>query len=153
MVCLVALWLLLAVVFLMLCGCTAKKVVTEREVIHDTLIVSKTDTVRVNVLNLRHDTVRVESERVVTLLQPSDKSLPAETIRIESNNWRFEREIVKDSASKVVARVDSILKALDKQKQQSQKNTQPMSWKGFFVFLIVIGGLCIWVLVKTKIKV
>lgn len=153
MVCLVALWLLLAVVFLMLCGCTAKKVVMEREVIHDTLIVSKTDTVRVNVLNLRHDTVRVESERVVTLLQPSDKSLPAETIRIESNNWRFEREIVKDSASKVVARVDSILKALDKQKQQSQKNTQPMSWKGFFVFLIVIGGLCIWVLVKTKIKV
>lgn len=128
-----------------LCSCTTKKVVTEYITVHDTLHTYHTDTVSVERWNWRHDTLRIETERVVTLLQ-SDKSLPAETIRVETNNWHWQHEVVKDSASKVVARVDSILNALDRQRETSVTKTKPpiSAWQ-YAIFLLIVGGVVVGV--------
>ena len=152
MVCLVAFWLLLTVIFLTLCGCGTKKVVTEQVYVHDTLVVSHTDTLQVERWNWHHDTVRIEAEKIVTLLQ-ADKTLPAETVRIETNNWHFEREVVRDSASKVIARVDSVLRVLDEMHNKKEvKKERHYGWQGFAIFLLAVGGCCIYCLVSTRIK-
>ena len=131
---------------LLLCSCTGKKTITETVYVHDTLHTYHTDTVSVERWNWRHDTLRIETEKVVTLLQP-DKSLPAETIRVETNNWHYQHEVVKDSASKVVARVDSILRALDKQREKTTIKTKPpiAMWE-YGLFLLIVGGACVLVL-------
>ena len=150
MVCLVAFWLLLAVIFLTLCGCGTKKVVTEQVYVHDTLVVGHTDTLQVERWSWHHDTVRLETEKIVTLLQP-DKNLPAETIRVETNNLHFEREVVRDSASKVIARVDSVLRVLDEMHNKKEvKKVNHYGWQGFIIFLVAVTGCCIYCLTTIK---
>ena len=142
---------LIAIIILSaLCGCGAKKVVSEQIYVHDTLIVTHTDTLSVERWSWRHDTIRVESEKVVTLLQ-ADKTLPAETVRIETNNWHFEREVVRDSASKVIARVDSVLKVLDQMHNKKEiKKANHYGWQGFIIFLVAVTGCCIYCLMTIK---
>lgn len=143
---------LLAIIILSaLCGCGAKKVVSEQIYVHDTLVVTHTDTLSIERWSWRHDTIRVESEKVVTLLQPQDKTLPRETIRVETNNWHFEREVVKDSASKVVARLDSVLKVLDQRHDKKEvKKANHYGWQGFIIFLVAVTGCCIYCLMTIK---
>ena len=138
-------------VLAVLCSCGTKKTVTETVYIHDTLRIAHSDTVTVERWNWRHDTVRVESERIVTLLQP-DKSLPAETIRVETNNIHWQKEVVRDSASKVVARVDSILRALDRQREKTTVKKKPwiQPMDAFLLFLIVCGVGCLCLLYRKK---
>ena len=138
-------------VLAVLCSCGTKKTVTETVYIHDTLRIAHSDTVTVERWNWRHDTVRVESERIVTLLQP-DKSLPAETIRVETNNIHWQKEVVRDSASKVVARVDSILRALDRQREKTTVKKKPwiQPMHAFLLFLIVCGVGCLCLLYRKK---
>ena len=136
-------WLLAAVFLAAMCSCGTKKAVTETIYVHDTLRIAHSDTITVERWNYRHDTLRIESERIVTLLQP-DKSLPAETIRVETNNWHYQHEVVKDSASKVVAKVDSILRALDRQREKTTVKTKPpiAMWE-YGLFLLIVGGVCV----------
>ena len=143
-------WLLAAVFLATMCSCGTKKAVTETIYVHDTLRIAHGDTITIERWNYRHDTVRIESERIVTLLQP-DKSLPAETIRVETNNWHWQHEVVKDSASKVVARVDSILRALDRQREKTTVKTKPpiAMWE-YVVVVAIILAACIVVL-KSRI--
>lgn len=139
-------WAALAAFAVICCSCQGKQVVTEYVAVHDTVRLWHTDTVSVERWNWRHDTVRVESEKIVTLLQ-ADKTALAETIRVETNNWHWQREVVKDSASKVVARVDSILRALDRQRERQEVKTKKAipAWE-YMVVMIIIGGACVWVL-------
>lgn len=143
-------WAIMTLIAVLCCSCTTKKVVTETIYVHDTLRIAHSDTITVERWNYRHDTLRIESERIVTLLQP-DKSLPAETIRVETNNWHYQHEVVKDSASKVVARVDSILRALDKQRERKEVKIKPpiAAWE-YIVVVVVIVAACIFVL-KSRI--
>lgn len=143
-------WAAVTLLAVVCCSCSTKKSVTETVIIHDTLRIAHSDTVTVERWNYRHDTLRIESERVVTLLQP-DKSLPAETIRVETNNWHWQHEVVKDSASKVVARVDSILRALDRQREKTTVKTKPpiAMWE-YVVVVAIILAACIAVL-KSRI--
>ena len=139
-------WSFIMVLAVLCCSCQGRKAVTEYVAVHDTVRLWHTDTVSVERWNYRHDTLRIESERIVTLLQP-DKSLPAETIRVETNNWHWQKEVVKDSASKVVARVDSILRALDKQRdKQTVKTKPPIAMWEYVVVIMIILGACIFVL-------
>lgn len=138
------------ILLLGMCSCTGKKVVSEQIYVHDTLVVTHTDTLNVERWSWRHDTIRVESEKVVTLLQ-ADKTLPAETVRIETNNWHFEREVVRDSASKVVARLDSVLKVLDQRHDKKEiKKANHYGWQGFIIFLVAVTGCCIYCLMTIK---
>lgn len=151
--CLIAtvIWAVVTVLCWVMCSsCSGKKVVTETVFVHDTLHTWHTDTVSVERWNWRHDTIRIETERVVTLLQ-ADKSTPAETIRVETNNWHYQHEVVRDSASKVVARVDSILRALDKQREKQTVKTKPLvPWWQYGVFIAILVGCCVFVL-KSRI--
>ena len=142
----VLMWAAVCAFAVLCCSCSGRKTVTEYVAVHDTLHISHCDTITVERWNYRHDTLRIESERIVTLLQP-DKSLPAETIRVETNNWHYQHEVVKDSASKVVARVDSILRALDKQRdRQTVKTKPPIAMWEYGLFLLIAGGACVLVL-------
>lgn len=144
--------LLAIIIVSALCGCGSKKVITEQVYVRDTLVVSHTDTLQVERWSWRHDTVRIEAEKIVTLLQ-ADKTLPAETIRIETNNWHFEREVVGDSTNKVIARVDSVLRVLDAMHNKKEvKKERHYGWQGFAIFLLAVGGCCIYCLVSTRIK-
>ena len=142
----VLMWMVITVLAVICCSCSGRKSVTETGYVHDTLHISHSDTVAIERWNWRHDTMRVESERIVTLLQ-ADKSLPAETIRVETNNWHYQHEVVKDSASKFVARVDRFLRALDKQRERKEVKTKPpiAIWEYIVVVAIVLGA-CIAVL-------
>ena len=143
-------WVAAALLAVVCCSCSGRKSVTETVYVHDTLHISHSDTVTLERWNYRHDTLRIESERIVTLLQP-DKSLPAETIRVETNNWHYQHEVVKDSASKVVARVDSILRALDRQREkQTVKTKPPIAMWEYVVVVAIILAACIAVL-KSRI--
>lgn len=147
----VLMWAVITLLAVLCCSCSTKKAVTETIIIHDTLRIAHSDTITVERWNYRHDTLRIESERIVTLLQP-DKSVPAETIRVETNNWHYQHEVVKDSASKVVARVDSILRALDKQRDKETVKTKPpiAIWQ-YVLFLLIVGVPCIAILKSIKI--
>lgn len=143
-------WVAITLIAVLCCSCTTKKMVTETIYVHDTLRIAHSDTITLEKWNYRHDTLRIESERIVTLLQP-DKSVPAETIRVETNNWHYQHEVVKDSASKVVARVDSILRALDKQRERQEvKVKPPIAALEYIIFVAIILGACLIVL-KSRI--
>ena len=145
----VLMWAAITALAVICCSCSGRKTVTETVFIHDTLHISHTDTVSIERWNWRHDTLRIETERIVTLLQP-DKSVPAETIRVETNNWRYQHEVVKDSASKVVARVDSILRALDRQRyKQTVKTKSPVKWHQYAIFLLIVSAVLVYAW-KTK---
>ena len=149
--CMTALVLGIVIAVLALCSCGSRKTITEYVAVHDTLIVNHTDTISVERLSWRHDTIRVETERVVTLLQPSDKSLPADTIRVETNNWHWQKEVMRDSTSKVVAKVDSILRSLDVRHDKEKVKTKiPIEYIGYAAFLGVCAALCIWLLITMK---
>lgn len=143
-------WVVITLLAVLCCSCTTKKMVTETIYVHDTLRIAHSDTITLERWGYKHDTLRIESERIVTLLQP-DKSIPAETIRVETNNWHYQHEVVKDSASKVVARVDSILRALDKQKERQEVKVKPpiAAWEYIIVVAIIVAA-CIFVL-KSRI--
>lgn len=147
----VLMWAAVTVLAVICCSCSGRKVVTDTVYVHDTLRVSHTDTVSIERWNWRHDTLRIETEKVVTLLQPG-KSAPAETIRVETNNWHYQHEIVRDSASKVVTRVDSILRALDKQREKTTVKRTPLinPMDAFLIFLIICGIGCVCILVNKK---
>lgn len=141
-------WAIVMMMCVVMCGCSGKKVVTESVYVHDTLVVVRKDTISIDRWNWRHDTIRVETEKIVTLLQ-QDKNIPAETIRIETNNWHWQHEIIRDSSAKVVARVDSILKALDRQhEKQTTKTKTPLNQ--YLIFLLIVGGVIIGVWIWRK---
>lgn len=140
-------WLAVTALAVMCCSCTTKKVVTETIYVHDTIHSFHTDTVSVERWQMKHDTIRIESERVVTLLQ-QDKSIPAETIRVENSTIHWEREIIRDSSERVVARVDSILKALDKQREKNISKSNPFPWQQYAAFVVVFLVGCVLVLMK-----
>lgn len=148
--CLIAavIWAVLVVMCYVMCGCSGKKVVTESVLVHDTLIVMHRDTISIERWGLRHDTIRLETEKVVTLLQP-DRETKAETIRVEMNHFQFEREIVRDSSAKVVSRVDSILKSLDRQKEKAVTRNRPPI-KEYLIFLVVVGIGIVLILIRNK---
>ena len=128
---------------------TKKKVVKEKEYEHDTLLVSHRDTFFVEKWNYKHDTIKVESERIVTLMQ-SDKALPAETVKVVTNNWRYEREIVKDSTSRFVIKIDSILKALDQRHEAEKVITKTKPPWDILIFIAAVFLACVVVLRSKK---
>lgn len=130
------------------CG-TKKKVITETLYVHDTLRIAHTDTFMVEKWNYKHDTIKVESERIVTLLQ-SDKALPAETIRVVNNQRYFEKEIVRDSSASFISKIDSILRAMDRQHEKEKLTVKKEPPWNMLIFIVAILVACIIVLKDKK---
>lgn len=126
------------------CG-TKKKVITETLYVHDTIIDARRDTIKVEKWNYKHDTVKVESERIVTLMQ-SDKALPAETVRVVINQRYFEKEIVRDSSASLVSRIDSILRAMDRQHEKEKLTVKKEPPWQLMIFVAAIFAVCVLIL-------
>jgi hypothetical protein len=99
--------------------------------------------------NYKHDTIKVESECIVTLLQ-SDKTLPAETIRVENNHRYFEKEIVRDSSASFISKIDSILRAMDRQHEKEKVVTKKEPPWNVLIFLAAMLVACVIVLKDRK---
>ena len=90
---------------------------------------------------------------MVTLLQPSDKSLPAETIRVENNNWHWQHIVDSDTEKRLVSKVDSILRAMDERhNKQTVKTKIPTVYWMYGAFLLLCGIGCVWMLTHIKIR-
>lgn len=131
-----------------LCSCAVRKTVTETLYVHDTLRIAHRDTFVVERWNYKRDTVRVESERIVTLLQ-ADRTQPPETIRIVTNNNHFERVETGDSTVCLASRIDSLLRMMDRDHEREKvvTKTQP-PWKWICVSVLCIMAFV--VVLKSK---
>ena len=142
--------LFIIITLLALSSCaTKKKVVKEKEYVHDTLLVSHRDTFTIERWNTRHDTIQMITERVVTLLQ-TDKALPAETIKVVEFNDRYRYVYVGDSSLTARSVVDSLLSTLD-QRNVSEKvtvKTKP-PWD-ILIFIAAVFLACVVVLRSKK---
>lgn len=151
--CMTLMVLAIVIALLAMCSCGSRKTITEYVAVHDTLIATHSDTVAVDKWHVRHDTLRIETERVVTLLQPSDKSLPAETVRVESNNYHWQHTADLNTETRFVSKVDSILRALDsRHDKQTVKTKIPTVYWLYGVFLLVCGIGCVWMLTHINIR-
>lgn len=134
--------LFLAMLAFILCACAGKKKVTETLVEHDTLVIVRTDTV-INERVVRHvDTLRLESEKVITLKENDGR---VDTVRIVVNNEHYKYIYVSDSTKAYKNAVDSVLKSLDKQhnKEVVKRTSYPLKW---LIVGCVLFLLCLWIL-------
>ena len=114
-----------------LAGCRTKTV-AEHVVTHDTLSVSKTDTIYKVRTEQSHDTLRIETERTVTLSPHGD------TIRVAiyRDRWRDRVQTKTDTIRTV--KTDTIYKVAERD-HDKQTAKQPSWWQRWGVFLAVMA--------------
>ena len=112
---------LLSLAVMMLTGCRTKTV-TEYVSIHDTLRLSKTDTLYKVKTEHSHDTLRIETEKIVTVNQGGD------TIKLEiyKDRWRDRWNVKTDTVIK--HSTDTIYRVVDSDQQQTIVK-QPSWWE------------------------
>lgn len=140
--------MLLALLALMIMSsCATKKKVTENTIVHDTLIVQHTDTI-VNERVIRHtDTLKLVTERVITLKDEGEGRV--DTIRIVENNDHYRYIYVGDSTRNLRSVTDSIIKILDSRHNKATTKTSAYPWKWLIVGLLLLAA-CIIVLHDRK---
>lgn len=108
---------------MMLSSCTTKeKTVTEYVAVHDTIHSHHTDTLREVSFQVRVDTVRQRETHTITLNNVGD------TIREIHHFHDSEKVIVVDSTQRYEARMDSLEKALEREKSKEvTKQKVPLS--------------------------
>ena len=131
---------------MMLSSCTTKeRVVTEYVAVHDTIHFHHTDTLREVTYKVRVDTVRQHETHTITLNNVGD------TIKEIHHYHDIEKVIVVDSTNKYIARIDSLQKALERQKiKEVTKQKVPLSAIAkWLVISALVFGIFIVVL-KSK---
>lgn len=127
------LWVVIAL--LAMCSCSGRKVITETIVTRDTIHITHSDTVSIDRWLTHHDTLRIETERVVTLVKDTVGRI--DTVRVESNTFHWQHIADEEGESKLMVKVDSVLKVLDKQhNRETVKEKARMPWWGW----LTIGG-------------
>ena len=126
---------------MVLTGCKTKSV-TEYVAVHDTLRVSKTDTFYKVRTDLRTDTLRIETERTVTLSPHGD------TIRVAiyRDRWRDRVQTKTDTIRTV--KTDTIYKVAERD-HTKQTAKQPSWWQRWGVFLAVMA-VCLVITLTIK---
>lgn len=129
-------------------SCTTKeRVVTEYVTIHDTIRTHKTDTLREVSYKVRVDTVWQHETHTITLNNDGD------TIREIHHYHDIEKVIVVDSTNRYVARIDSLQKALEREKSKEvTKRKVPLSAIARWVIIsaLVLGIFIVVLKSKTK---
>lgn len=135
--------MMLLVLLSLLCGCKARRVVTEYIVTHDTLVVGHTDTLRIVSHTSKTDTVRESTIQYITIRQDSDK---VDTIRVETVKDHYHTYFVHDSIDTYKAVADSLRRVLDSSKDKVEEVTKlQIPWK--FACGILIAILAVFVVV------
>ena len=126
----------------MLVGCKTKAV-TEYVAVHDTLRISKTDTLYKVKTEISHDTLRIEVEKIVTVNEGGD------TIKLEiyKDRWRDRWNVKTDTL---------IYRVVDSEHEKTTVK-QPSWWERWKWKLAAFSALCavlllLWMTCKEKIK-
>ncbi len=161
---LLALWLILAMIFLAMCSCSTKKVVTETVWEHDTITVHHSDTVRIVELKIDSivdiqtvyvgDTVYRDREHIITLNTKGDTIKEhLHEKQVEKHNEATNTQHNKtstDSVSYFKAKCDSLQKVINKQHNKQQKIVKKQrSWTDY---LILLGLVAFALLLVRKIS-
>ena len=133
----------------MLIGCKTKAV-TEYVAVHDTLRISKTDTLVKVKTEYSHDTLRIETEKVITV------SVNGDTLKVVEwrDRWRDRYVAVHDTLKQV--KTDTVY--ISKDSEHQQVITKKASWWSVWKWkLAAFAALCAvivmaWVGFKDKIK-
>lgn len=148
----------------MLCGCGSKRKVTEYVAVHDTVWVNKKDTVCIEkvVRENVHDTTVIVCTDTIFRDRKEKLTLNEAGDTINHQLWDILTQKVKelekskkdentlDSARYFQVSIDSILRALDRQRDKETVKTVPaVDWWQYLAFSILILGLCVAVL-KTR---
>ncbi len=131
--------LMAVIVLISLVGCkTKERVVTEYTIIHDTVSVVKTDTVRDIRVQIVRDTLKQVENHVLTINEMGD------TIKEEHRYHDILRTVVVDSTNRYQARVDSLRRALEKEQSKNtvvKKSIKMPWWMWMAAILVFLVGL------------
>ena len=132
------------------CG-TTKKFVTETTNVSksDTVYVAKSDTVYQYRTIKSIDTVVIQKENTITLLQPVDKTLPPETIKVVNNTDTKQISSFNDSVYQLKSMLDVLINK-SKQEESNKKVTvkRVIPWQEYVMFIcgVALFFAGVWVL-------
>lgn len=144
-----AIWILSIGIMMLVSGCKTKAV-TEYVAVHDTLRISKTDTLYKVKTEISHDTLRIEVEKIVTVNEGGD------TIKLEiyKDRWRDRWNVKTDTLFKHTT--DTIYRVVDSEHEKTTVK-QPSWWERWKWKLAALAALCavlllLWMTCKERIK-
>lgn len=144
-----AIWILSIGIMMLVSGCATKTVVEYIET-HDTLRVSKTDTLYKVKTEYSHDTLRIETERVITV------SVNGDTLKVVEwrDRWRDRFVAVHDTLKQTKTDTVYISKTDEHQQVIEKKPSWWSVWKWRMVALALLCSLLLilWYTCKDKIK-
>ena len=149
--CMTLMMLAIVIALLAMCSCSGRKVITETIVTRDTIHITHSDTVSIDRWLTHHDTLRIETERVVTLVK--DTVGRVDTVKVESSTYHWQHIADSNTETRFVSKVDSILRAMDaRHDKQTVKTKIPTVYWLYAVFLLLCGIGCVWMLTSIKIR-
>lgn len=131
---LLALWLILAMIFLAMCSCGSEKVITETIYEHDTVTVHHSDTVKEVIYKSKVDTVTNTEVHTYTLNNVGD------TVKEIHHYHNKEKVIVVDSTDRYKSIVDSLQAIINKQHEKQEKVTKTKRpWTDYAIIAVVLA--------------
>lgn len=131
---LAALWLILAMIFLAMCSCGSKKVITETIYEHDTVTVHHSDTIKEVVYKSKVDTVTNTEVHTYTLNNVGD------TVKEIHHYHNKEKVIVVDSTDRYKSIVDSLQAIVNHQHDKQEKVTKTKRpWTDYIIVAAVLA--------------
>lgn len=123
-------WLVFLAV-MALTGCRTKSV-TEYVAVHDTLHVARTDTLYKVKVEHSADTLRIETEKVVTV------NVAGDTVKVVEvrDRWRDRWNVKTDTVYK--AKTDTIYKVTEAAREKQAVTKRPL-WERLWVFAVVLA--------------
>lgn len=135
----IGLWLALLALSV-ITGCKTKTTIVD--VVHDTLVVTHSDTLYKVRTDTRTDTMRIETERTIVLTEKGD------TMRmvVYRDRWRDKVVTKTDTIYRILA--DSLKSSVSK--DMAKEVIQPSFWSRWGVFLFILVGCSIVALFIRK---
>ena len=142
---LLALWLVLAMVFLAMCSCSTEKVITETIYEHDTVTVHHSDTVKEVVYKSKVDTVTNTEKHVYYL---NNEGEPVKEIH---HYHSVEKTNTVDSTYRYQAERDSLRQALREEKAREKTVTKiQVPWQWLCMILVALFAAVVFIVRDRK---
>jgi hypothetical protein len=123
--------------FLFLTSCSTKKTITEYVAVHDTLIVTHTDTLMTTKVQTVRDTITNTEVHTYTLNNVGD------TVKEIHHYHNSERTIVVDSTDRYKATVDSLRAAM--RAQESVKEVKVTNRPRWWEYIVLVAFCVAWI--------
>lgn len=136
-----------ALLFSLVCcvGCSTRKDITQTMVVHDTLTILRSDTVRVVKTVMVRDTTRHEVERIITLKASGD------TLRMVTTNNIIRYIGRSDSTDSYQAVADSLQRKVHADKDRKTVRARRMTdWRGYLFVAVLSFVVAVLFLLRKK---